>query len=135
MSVYVYCIKEDYRYQSAIKGRFFENDWFRLQEDGIIIVKGSHFKGYAWDGCSPKIKIQDVYIGTLEAVLNFDTGKSKTYYASLVHDVFYQFSKDIKPSVMRKEVDTEFYTILKQDGFRFARLYYYAVRWFGWVFW
>lgn len=135
MSVYVYCIKEDYRYQSSIKGRAFENDWFKLGEDGMVVVKGTHYKGYAWDGCSPKFKIKDIYIGTAEAVLNFDTGCSKTYYASLIHDVFYQFAQALSPLVKRGEVDREFYLILARDGFRFARLYYIAVRLFGWLFW
>ncbi|UCC94767.1 MAG: hypothetical protein JSW40_08140 [Candidatus Omnitrophota bacterium] len=135
MGVYIYCIKEDHRYQSSIKSREFENQWFKLEKDGTVIVKGSNYKGYAWDGCSPKMKIKDVYIGTLEAVLNFDTAKSKTYYASLIHDVFYQFGKDIKLIVKRKEVDREFYIILKRDKFRFAGLYYTAVRLFGWIFW
>lgn len=135
MGVYVYCIKTDYQYQSAIKNLFFENGWFKLEQDGKVTVKGAHYKGYAWDGCSPKFKIKDVYIGALEAVLNFDTGQSKTYYASLIHDVFYQFSKDIRLFIKRKEVDREFYAILVKDGFRFAKLYYIAVRAFGWVFW
>ena len=135
MGVYVYCIKEDYRYPSSIKGREFENEWFRLSKDGCVIVKGTHYKGYAWDGCSPKMKITDVYLGTLEAVLCSETGQSKTYYASLIHDVFYQFSRDLRSFVKRKEVDAEFYNILKRDGFKFAKLYYIAVRLFGWVFW
>jgi len=135
MGVYVYCLKEDYKHQSSIKGHELENEWFRLNKDGAVIVKGTKYKGYAWDGCSPKIKIKDVYIGTLEAVLNFDTGQSKTYYASLIHDVFYQFSKDVKSFVSRKEVDREFYIILKRDKFAFAQLYYSVVRLLGWVFW
>lgn len=135
MGVYVYCIKHDYQCQTAIKNRVFENEWLKMDKDGIVTVRGSHYKGYAWDGCSPKFKIKDVYIGTLEAVLNFDTGQSKTYYASLIHDVFYQFSKDVRPFIKRKEVDKEFYCILVRDGFRFAKLYYCAVRLFGWIFW
>lgn len=135
MGVYVYCMKHDYRYQSSIKGRAFENEWFKLDKEGIVMVKGTHYKGYAWDGCSPKFKIKDVYIGTLEAVLNFDTGQSKTYYASLIHDVFYQFSKNVSPFIKRKEIDSEFYAILIKDGFRFAKLYYLAVRLLGWMFW
>jgi len=135
MGVYVYCIKHDYQYQSAIKDRVFENEWFKLSEDGTVIIRGTYSKGYAWDGCSPKLKIKDLYVGTWEAVLNFDTGQSKTYYASLVHDVFYQFARDLRPFVKRKEVDREFYSILKRDGFKFAKLYYIAVRLFGWVFW
>ena len=84
---------------------------------------------------APKFKIKDVYIGTPEAVLNFQTGQSKTYYASLVHDVFYQFARISGGVARRKEVDSEFYCILKRDAFRFARLYYFAVRLFGWMFW
>jgi hypothetical protein len=135
MSVYVYCLKTDYRYQSSITGREFENDWFRLSQDGMVIVKGANYKGYAWDGCSPKFKIKDWYFGAWEAVLNFDTGQSKTYYASLVHDVFYQFSKELRSFIKRKEVDQEFYHILKRDGLRLAEVYYLGVRLFGWLFW
>ena len=135
MGVYVYCIKEDCRYQSAIKGSEFENEWFSLAKNGLITIKGTHYKGYAWDGCSPKVKIKDLYLGIMEGVLNFDTGYSKTYYASLVHDVLYQFSQELKSFIRRKDVDREFYTILKRDDFRFAFLYYLAVRLFGWIFW
>jgi hypothetical protein len=135
MSVYIYCIKKDYCYQSSLTGREFENEWFRLSKDGVIIIKGTHYKGYAWDGCSPKIKIKDLYLGIMDGVLNFDTGHSKTYYASLIHDVFYQFSKELLSFVRREDVDREFYTILKRDDFRFASLYYLAVRLFGWIFW
>lgn len=135
MGVYIYCIKENYKYKSSIEGGEFENEWFKLEKNGAVIVKGSNKKGYAWDGCSPKIKIKDVYFGTPEAVLNFETGKSKTFYASLIHDVFYQFSKDLKPFINRKEVDREFYIILKNHKFRFAAVYYRMVRLLGWMFW
>lgn len=135
MGVYIYCIKADFKYQSSIKNREFNNEWLRLEKEGIVTIKGTNYKGYAWDGCSPKLKIKDIYLGTLEAVLNFDTGKSKTYYASLIHDVFYQFSNDVKSFINRKEVDREFYIILKRDKFRGAKLYYIAVRLFGWLFW
>lgn len=135
MGVYVYCITHDYLYKSSITGRQFENAWVRLDSDGTIMVKGTHDRGYAWDGCSPKWKIGDVYIGTPEAVLNYDTRQSKTYYASLVHDVFYQFNKEIRSLVRRKEIDREFYVILKRDGFKHARLYFWFVRAFGWYWW
>jgi len=135
MGVYVYCITEDRKHKSSITGREFENEWLRLEKDGTVTVRGSNRRGYAWDGCSPKWKFKDVYFGTPEAVLNFKTGRSKTFYASLVHDVFYQFNKDLRSFVRRKEVDMEFYAILKENDFRFARLYYLAVRLFGWVFW
>lgn len=135
MSVYVYCIKEDNYYQSSLTDSEFENEWFKLSPDGMVIVKGTHRQGYAWDGCSPKFKIKDIYIGVPEAVLNFGTGQSKTYYASLVHDVFYQFSKEVSSFIKRKEVDREFHAILKRDNFRFASLYYFFVRILGWIWW
>jgi len=135
MAVYIYCIKENYSHNSLIKGRSFENEWFKLETDGTVVVKGSNHKGYAWDGCSPKFKVKDIYFGTPEGVLNFDTGKSKTYHASLVHDVFYQFSPDIKSFISRKEADNELYFILKQNNFRFAGLYYFFVRALGWIYW
>jgi hypothetical protein len=135
MGVYLYCIKEDYTYNSSIKGREFENKWFKLEKDGTVTVKGSNETGYAWDGASPKKRILDMYIGTPEGILNFETGKSKTYYASLIHDVFYQFSEALKHLVKRKEVDKEFYIILKRDRFRSARFYYWGVKSFGWIWW
>lgn len=135
MAVYVYCIKEDYAYKTSITGRSFENEWFKLSPDGTIIANGTNKRGYSWDGCSPKYKIGDMYFGTPEAVLNNETRHSRTYYASLIHDLFYQFSKDVKGIVTRREADREFYAILKRDGFRMAGWYYYAVRLFGWIWW
>ncbi len=135
MGVYIYRIKENYKYKSSIKGREFENEWLKLKKDGTVTVKGTNKEGYSWDGCSPKIKIKDLYLGTLEAVLNFETGKSKTFYASLIHDIFYQFSKNVKSFIGRNEVDREFYFILKKDKFKFAGIYYKMVRLFGWLFW
>ena len=136
MGVYIYCIKEDYKHKSAMKNREFENEWFKLEKDGTVTIKGTNKQGYAWDGCSPKIKFKDICIlGTPDGVLNFETGYSKTYYASLVHDMFYQFSKDVKLLVSRKEVDIEFYYILKDNEFRLAWLYHKVVRLFGCIFW
>ena len=135
MGVYVYCIKEDYHYKSLIIGREFENEWFKLELDGVITIKGTNKRGYSWDGCSPKWKWKDMYFGTPESVLNTETRYSKTYYASLIHDIFYQFSKDIEHLVARWEADNEFYAILKRDGFSAATMYYWGVRTFGWIWW
>ena len=135
MGVYIYCIKEDYAHKSSIKGRAFENEWLRLEKDGTVIVKGSNGNGYSWDGCSPKFKIKDMYFGTPETVLNYETTRAKTYYASMIHDVFYQFSRDLKGLVLRREVDGEFYSILKRDGFGSAKFYHWGVRAFGWFWW
>lgn len=116
-------------------GRSFENEWFKLSPDGAIIVKGTNKRGYSWDGCSPKWKLKGMYFGAPEAVLNNETRQSRTYYASLIHDLFYQFSKDVKNIVKRSEVDREFYNILKRDEFKMATWYYVAVRLGGWIWW
>ena len=135
MGVYIYCLEEDYSCRSSITGRAFENEWFKLAADGTVTVKGSNKKGYAWDGCSPKLKFKDICLGIPDAVLNWNTRRPKTYHASMVHDVFYQFSYDVKPFVKRKEVDRLFYEILKENNFKLARVYYGAVRCLGWLFW
>lgn len=56
MNVYVYCLREDYQYQSSIKGREFENEWVRLSKDGIITVKGTNYKGYAGMAAAQNLK-------------------------------------------------------------------------------
>ncbi|MBU0684172.1 MAG: DUF1353 domain-containing protein [Candidatus Omnitrophota bacterium] len=136
MGVYVYCTREEYKHKSSIKNREFENEWFKLEKDGTITVKGVNQNGYAWDGCSPKfLKIADMYFGTPEGVLNLTTGKPKTYYASMIHDILYQFSEKIKHLVKREEADREFYEILKRDGFKSAKCYYWGVKLFGRIWW
>ena len=135
MGVYLYRINEDYIHRSSIIGKKFENEWMKLDEDGTVMIKGGYQTGYCWDGCSPKGKLFDICLGTPEAVLNPETGVSKTYYASLVHDIFYQFSKELKSIVKRKEVDREFFNILKSNNFRSAKFYHCVVRMLGWMFW
>jgi len=135
MAVYAYCIKEDYPYESSITGRSFENEWFRLSSDGMITVKGTNKRGYSWDGCSPKWKLKGMYFGTPEAVLSNETRQSRTYYASLIHNLFYQFSNDVKNIVKRSEADREFYNILRRDEFKMATWYYVAVCIGGWIWW
>ena len=57
----------------------------------IIIGSNPKHKGYAWDGCSPKFQILDLIFGTHDGAISENTGKAVTYYASMVHDVLYQF--------------------------------------------
>ena len=52
-----------------------------------------------------------------------------TYKASLIHDVCYQFKKEIP--LTRYEVDKLFYSVLKTYNFKLAKIYYIAVRCFG----
>ncbi|OQX10879.1 MAG: hypothetical protein BWK73_19165 [Thiothrix lacustris] len=100
-----------------------------LSPDGVLTINA----GYAWDGCSPKWRIGDVLIGTPDAAPDEDTGLSKTYYASLVHDILCQFEAVLTPHLPRYHIDTEFYYRLITDKFGQAKLYYGAVRVFAWA--
>ena len=127
----VYILDEDYERKSSILDVGYKNDWIFINPEGHIYVK----KGYAWNGCSPKINFLDMIIGTPEGEINPETGKPKTYYASLIHDALYQFSEDLKDKIGRRQADKEFHDMLKAEKFRPADLYYAAVRMFSSQFW
>lgn len=127
-------LDQDIEWQSSHdfgpKGIAFEdergNRWLELHPCGKIRV----LKNYAWDGCSPKFFMWDIAIGTPDGIPNYDTKKPKTYLASLVHDVLYQFLDDGVP-LKRRDVDQIFLQIMTEHHFAPRRLYYYAVRIFG----
>lgn len=91
--------------------------------DGELTI----FAGYAWNGCSPKKKFLDLFsFGTPDGVLDLNTSKQKSYYASLIHDILYQYEM-----IDKKLADSIFYEELKIDEFAPAKLYYWAVKIFG----
>ena len=108
---YKYQTIERFYYQTSIyslsehKTRF-----IRLETMGLLTV----FDGYAWDGASgPTI----------------DTRNSMR--AGLVHDALYQLMRaELLPQSRRKEVDWEFYQLLRKDGMSRLRawIWYRAVR-------
>ena len=100
-----------------------------IHPDGTAIV----LAGYAWDGCTPKFSLFDIVFGIPDGIPNETTKKPKAYYASLMHDVFYQFI-DVKLPLARKDIDKIFLEILKRDSFAPQWIYYLAVRWLGWLF-
>ena len=89
--------------------------------------------GYAWDGCTPKLAIWDIMIGTPDGIPNMQTQRPKAYYASLMHDVFYQFLDNQLP-LSRSSIDQIFLEILERDDFAPRNIYYIAVRLFGGLF-
>jgi len=88
---------------------------------------------YAWDGCSPKFCLLDLNLGTPDGVVDSSTKQPKTYYASLVHDALYQFLLDGLP-LTRAQADNCFLRLMSQTQFTPRRLYWMAVRAFGWLF-
>ena len=110
---------QKYKYQLT-EPFFFKTSVFPLKdiEDGFLLLETKGFltvlAGYAWDGASgPTI----------------DTRNSMR--AGLVHDALYQLMREeLLPQSRRKEVDWEFYRLLRKDGMSWLRagIWYRAVR-------
>jgi hypothetical protein len=102
--------------------------WMLIETTGTITI----MNGYAWNGCSPKFCLFDILLGTPDGVVHRETGKPKTYFASLVHDALYQFLTDGLP-LNRRHADAIFLQLLRESDFTPARIYWLAVRLFGWL--
>jgi hypothetical protein len=95
---------------------------FRLDEDYVYNLR--HYLPPGWN---------DIVIGTPDGIPNEKTGKPKAYYASLLHDVLYQFL-DVDLPLSRAQIDHVFLDVLTRDCFAPRWLYYAAVRCFGGLF-
>jgi len=117
-----------------------EEDRFFLDETGtvrLIIEEGGRItvtRGYAWNGCSPKVCFFDLLIGTPDGVVHINTERPKTYFASMVHDALYQFLR-INSPVSRRQADKCFLRLMAESEFSLRYIYWIAVRWFGWLVW
>jgi hypothetical protein len=100
-----------------------------IHPDGNARVLAS----YASDGCTPKFSLFDIVFGTPDGIPNQVTKKPKAYYASLMHDVLYQFL-DADLPLSRAQADRVFLEILTRDRFAPRPIYYAAVRTFGGAF-
>lgn len=126
---WIFKIHEDFVFQSRHLGKSFDSDWLRLEPDGLVTVK-ANATGYAWDGCTPKWSILGlVILGTPDGHIDIRTEKPLTYYASLVHDAFYQYLEHVP--VAKADIDRQFYEMLREAGFPLARLYYVFTRLLG----
>ena len=103
----------------------FESDFVKIENQTVTVKEG-----YSWDGCSPKFKIGNKIIGTP------DGKNDECRFASLYHDVFYQYARELKKQgLIRLMVDYQFFLDLLLEEFRFSQLYYEAVRLFGFFTW
>ena len=91
-------------------------------------------RGYAWNGCSPKICFLDLLIGTPDGAVSATTGQPKTYFASMVHDALYQFLRAGSP-ITRPQADRCFLRLMAASEFSLRNVYWLAVRAFGWLVW
>lgn len=128
---------------SLLKDVLFENEdntWLRIYPNKsnpyqtIIEIDGTQLTGYAWDGCSPKFQLGDLIFGTPDGVIGLNS-KPKTYYASMAHDILYQFRDQLVGKVTRHQADTIFLEQMKKQNFLLANVYYRGVRMFGGLFW
>lgn len=95
--------------------REYESEFLRIEPTGKITIKGSSHSGYAWDGCTPKVEVLDLIIGTPDGRLDYQTEKPITYYAFMVHDAIYQYKNEVP--ISRKEADLLFKAMLKDASF------------------
>jgi len=127
-SVWIFKLENDYKRKTSFTGHSFNADWLEIKNDGTIIIP----KGYAWNGCSPKFSFFDLaVIGTPDGIIDIESMKPKTYYASMVHDALYQYYSYHK--ITRKNIDKLFLEMMKEKSFTLSWVYYFAVRLFAWV--
>ena len=101
----------------------FKNGWLEI-DGGVMTIE----KGYAWDGCSYKWSILDLFVvGVPDGRLRY--GKPITYHASLVHDALTQFRHEIP--ITHQDATAIFDVLLKESGFFWRHVYVYFVKKFG----
>lgn len=78
-------------------GLDFESEWLSVK-DSCIRIK----TGYAWNGCDPAFRIafkpfkRRMWIGTPDGFKRGSNGRPVTWEASLVHDAFCQYRKQLR---------------------------------------
>ncbi len=98
----------------------------------ILLSPNPKQNGYAWNGCSPESFFLDIYFGTPNGVIA--AYKPKTYDASLVYDVLYQFCNEYRGQVSRKSTDLIFLRKPRRRNFRLGGLNYFVLMPVGWVY-
>lgn len=78
----------------------------KITPDGNLTV----YKGYAWDGCTPKWVIGGKVFGVWDGFITYEN-KQQMYYPSMVHDVLCQiYNREHGINFYtRKSIDTIFY--------------------------
>jgi hypothetical protein len=130
---WLYRLDESYTWSGAPRidsDRFFFDRKGHLRlvvgADGRITVTA----GYAWNGCSPKVCLFDILVGTPDGVVHDVTCRPKTYFASMVHDALYQFLQADLPYT-RRQADEIFLRMMAESDFAPRYVYWLAVRVLG----
>ena len=124
-AAWLYRLDRSFTWESALPVR--EDLVFR-DGDGkvrLIVESGGRLtvmRGYSWNGCSPKVCVLDLLVGTPDGAVYEPTGRPKAYYASLVHDALYQFL-DAGSPVTRAQADGCFLRLMGESEFVLRHLY------------
>ncbi len=123
---WLYMLRENYSWYA---GKFiddtlcFDCEWLAIYS-GLITVR----RYYAWDGCSYKWSILDLFVvGVPDGRLRY--GVPMTYYASLIHDALTQFRHELP--ITKQQATAIFDALLKESGFFWRHVYVYMVKKFG----
>lgn len=118
MSKYKYVLEDskhfdlEIKLKEVFKGKGEDGTlWVFITQNGILEI----LKGYAWDGAT------------------FAPDFPEIYEATLVHDALYQFLEKGMP-LSRKQIDDIFLKMMEKQNFKYAKIYYRAVRLFGGIF-
>lgn len=88
----------------------FANQWLTIRE-GMLLVAA----GYAWDGCSPSVKLPGrLWLGIWDGPLGPD-GRPVSWRASLAHDVLCQFRSELR-GISKAASVTLFARLLREDS-------------------
>ncbi|HEY0743012.1 MAG TPA: hypothetical protein VGD40_16195 [Chryseosolibacter sp.] len=71
--VYKFVHYENASITTNLTNRTFEGEWLTMDRDGTITVRGEQRRGYAWDGCSPKINLLHLTFGTPDGKFDYVT--------------------------------------------------------------
>lgn len=103
----------------------FKNEWLTIESGNVFIPKD-----YAWDGCSPTLKIpagavlpNGIWMGPWDGPLGIDC-RPVTWKASLVHDALCQFRKEIYNLKKKDTVDLFGRLLLEANAPRWMCLIY-----------
>lgn len=131
--LWIFKVTEHITIQTNILGATFENEWAYLDLMGRLTIKATPDHAFAWDGATPKYSILDVVVGTPDGVMSTDTGKPKTYFGTLAHDVLYQFAP--RNIITRTQADGVMLHQMKITKFKLRYVYYFFIRALGWIWW
>ena len=125
---YKFKIEKDYTYESGWKlEAAYSSEWLEISISGQIRVKANE-NGYAWDGCTPKWSVFNLFIlGVPDGHVDYRTMEPYTYFASLVHDALYQYLDSVP--VSKDRIDLLFLKML--GDFKLRKVYYFFVKHFG----